>query len=279
MHPRHGFTLVELSVALIIIGLVVGGIFVGRDLIKSATIRASLSQIERIKLATTTFKLRYNQLPGDMSPSRAEQLQFYALTGPYAGGLGMGNSDGSIEAYRAPCGGATDALTQVARPCGEMLVFWAHLSDAELIEGRYLPDDALDDTGTVTRDYSSEEAREFFPASKMAKNNLIAVYSDAQRQNWLAIRGVTGIASGSSWGGPLASGSHYAVTPIDAFQMDSKVDDGVASSGSVKAGGNIAFTGVGPPNICSLLPYPLRYNVDPGAGGDKDACEVHFKER
>lgn len=70
MRPRHGFTLVELSIALIIIGLVVGGIFVGRDLIKAATIRANLSQIERIKLATTTFKLRYQQLPGDMSPTR-----------------------------------------------------------------------------------------------------------------------------------------------------------------------------------------------------------------
>lgn len=59
--------------------------------------------------------------------------------------------------------------------------------------------------------------------------------------------------------------------------MDSKVDDGVASTGSVKAGGNIAFTGRGPSSICLLLLYPPRYNLDPGLGGERDDCEVHFK--
>jgi prepilin-type N-terminal cleavage/methylation domain-containing protein len=45
---RQGFTLVELAIVLVIIGLLVGGILVGQDLIKAATVRTTVSDIEKI---------------------------------------------------------------------------------------------------------------------------------------------------------------------------------------------------------------------------------------
>lgn len=47
MKNQSGFTLIELSIVLVIIGLIVGGVLVGRDLIKAAEVRAQVSQIEK----------------------------------------------------------------------------------------------------------------------------------------------------------------------------------------------------------------------------------------
>ena len=38
LQPQAGFTLIELSIVLVIIGLIVGGVLVGQDLIKAAEI-------------------------------------------------------------------------------------------------------------------------------------------------------------------------------------------------------------------------------------------------
>jgi prepilin-type N-terminal cleavage/methylation domain-containing protein len=46
-----GFTLIEMSIVLVIIGLIVGGVLVGQDLIRAAYIRAQITQIEKFNTA------------------------------------------------------------------------------------------------------------------------------------------------------------------------------------------------------------------------------------
>ena len=122
-YGQHGFTLIELSIVLVVIGLVVGGILVGRDLISAATVRSQISQIEEFEAATKSFQLKYGYMPGDMPPSQASQLGFFAFTGTYAGkGCGInayGNNDGIINTEN------------------ESYPFWSHLSDAGLVQGNY----------------------------------------------------------------------------------------------------------------------------------------------
>src|ERR1700710_2201298 len=80
MRRRHGenqgFTLIELSIVLVIIGLIVGGVLVGQDLIKAAATRAQISQIEKYNQAVNTFKTKYNGIPGDLQASLAAQFGF-----------------------------------------------------------------------------------------------------------------------------------------------------------------------------------------------------------
>lgn len=60
-----GFTLVELAIVLVIIGLIVGAVLAGKDLVRGAQIRAQMKQVEDIKSAALAFKLKYGCLPGD----------------------------------------------------------------------------------------------------------------------------------------------------------------------------------------------------------------------
>src|ERR1019366_6843373 len=60
-----GFTLIEMSIVLVIIGLIVGSVLVGRDLIRAAELRSVISEVEKYKTAVMTFKGKYDCLPGD----------------------------------------------------------------------------------------------------------------------------------------------------------------------------------------------------------------------
>ncbi len=61
-----GFTLVELAIVLVIIGLLVGGVLQGQELIKQAQIRKQLQGFKDIQLAYSTFQTKYSAVPGDM---------------------------------------------------------------------------------------------------------------------------------------------------------------------------------------------------------------------
>jgi prepilin-type N-terminal cleavage/methylation domain-containing protein len=63
---KSGFTLVELSIVLIIIGLIVGGVVGGQSLIHSAKISKLISSVKDTQVSIRAFELQYDALPGDM---------------------------------------------------------------------------------------------------------------------------------------------------------------------------------------------------------------------
>ena len=63
---KQGFTLLELSIVLVVIGLIVGGTVVGKDLIRASELNSIITQQNKIQIALNTFKLKYNVIPGDM---------------------------------------------------------------------------------------------------------------------------------------------------------------------------------------------------------------------
>ena len=62
---QSGFTLIEISIVLVIIGLILGGALKGQELITSAKVRSSINQIDGVKAAYYAFQDRYRALPGD----------------------------------------------------------------------------------------------------------------------------------------------------------------------------------------------------------------------
>lgn len=105
-----GFSLVELAIALVIIGLLVGGVLKGVELIESARLKSVLMQVNEFRVATSSFLDRYGALPGDY-----HEASIYIKEG-----LVDGNNSGAIEG---------DGLD----PGSEALAFWSHLGEAKLI--------------------------------------------------------------------------------------------------------------------------------------------------
>jgi len=141
MKHQRGFTLIELSIVLVIIGLVAGGVLVGRDLIKASEIRATISQKIRYDTAVNTFKLKYNGLPGDLFADRADELGFFSLDNSPL--QGFGDNNGLIQSRTVGIGvnyGATGG--QVSLGPGMARI------DAYFLDQKM--DDGMPNTGTVT---------------------------------------------------------------------------------------------------------------------------------
>ena len=62
---QQGFTLVEIAIVLVIIGLLLGGVLKGQEMIKSAKVKSQMQQIDGISAAFNTYQDKYGVLPGD----------------------------------------------------------------------------------------------------------------------------------------------------------------------------------------------------------------------
>lgn len=120
-HNRAGFTLIELSIVLVIIGLIIGGVMTGKILIQQAETRAAASQLEKLETAYRTFQMKYGCIPGDCPNATDFFGMNYVVVAsgcPPSGGAGNGNGngDGSInESSGSLAGGWTCEPTQTSR--------------------------------------------------------------------------------------------------------------------------------------------------------------------
>jgi prepilin-type N-terminal cleavage/methylation domain-containing protein len=156
LHRRErGFTLVELSIVLVIIGLLIGAVLKGQELIDSARMKSQMTQLQSYKTAASIFRDRYNGIPGDYNGA---EERFGATTD---GGFGIadGDADGLIEANAG--GTAEDEQ------------FWAHLVATEMLTGIGGDEFILG---------------EMLPSGKVGGGvNAISVAANGNTRNWLRL--------------------------------------------------------------------------------------------
>jgi len=229
---QQGFTLIEMS---IVIGLIVGGVLVGQDLIKAAEIRATVTQLERYNTAATTFYNKYNALPGDMNAQTATALGF-AARGQYAGeGDGNGVLQGVWENISGNAGGVQESA-------GETVMFWVDLSKAGFIEGGF---NAASSTIAVT--FSGSQVSQVFPQAKVGQGNYIYAYSGWwwNGSSWVTdgtnYFGLSAVTTNNYEYGLITSSP--GLTVQQAFMIDQKIDDGFPQSGRVLAKYNTNYAG------------------------------------
>lgn len=217
---QAGFTLVELAIVMIIIGLLIGGILKGQELISNAQVTSTASQIKAYEAALTTFRDSYNAVPGDMA-APTTRLPNCAAGSPCAN---PGTGNGRIA--EIPSAGAVAG--------SEATTFWVHLAAADLIGG-------VDYTNAGLAWGQSLPAAEigggFTVGFAAATANLTgASPATAISGHYVSLRqdGATGVA---------ASNANAALRPTQAARIDRKLDDGVADTGSVLAAGTNGAAG------------------------------------
>lgn len=132
---EKGFSLIESAIALVIIGLLMGGMLKSQELITGARVRNLVSQHDKIRAAYFGFLDRYRALPGDYSAAR--------VSIPGCGTCENGNGNGQI-------------LTNGAAIL-ESVAAWEHLSKAGFIEDKYsyVAGDAVSPANTPANLYGS----------------------------------------------------------------------------------------------------------------------------
>jgi prepilin-type N-terminal cleavage/methylation domain-containing protein len=65
MKKQKGFTLIEIAIVLVIIGLLVGGVLQGQELIENSRVKQVVKDMNGTAAAIFTYQDRYGRLPGD----------------------------------------------------------------------------------------------------------------------------------------------------------------------------------------------------------------------
>ncbi len=127
---RSGFSLVELSIVLVILGLLTGGILSGQSLIRAAQMRAAFTETQHLLASMHTFRDKYFMLPGDLSNATS----FWGI----AAGTGSDNACRIFTSTdQKTCNGNGDGILASSTGSVETYRLWQHLANAGFIQGSY----------------------------------------------------------------------------------------------------------------------------------------------
>ena len=239
---KQAFSLVELSIVLVILGLLVGGVLAGQSLIHAAELRAVATEYDKYTTALRSFRDKYFALPGDMTNATA----FWGkdTTSSAACATQPGNA-----ATPGTCNGNGDGVLSTYALTNEDYRAWQQLAMAGLIEGSY--------AGTISSGLVTPVIGTDIPKSKVAgsagwtftalsrnSSTEIGPYSDVANvfSDYLFL-GVN--TKTNNWA------NQFFLKPEDVWNIDTKMDDGLPGTGIVNAGRLSVASGVGGSGQCT----------------------------
>lgn len=261
---RKGFTLVEITIILIIIGFIAGGVLIGGDLRYTAELRRQVSQLEQFEIATHAFSTKYTCLPGDCA--QAEQIGLGDTGGPGA----SGNGDGTIF--------DTDGSAGTVIVSVEGLNFWYHLGQAKMAGdsfGGYYSGMSLFDT------YPGRGT----PPLVLPGKSLAGLGAWSNKTGGIALLHLEAMSSDPVYGGFFVFDGlfenlnrhfwYLTVTtevssapgvwlPRDAHSVDVKIDDGLPRGGRMRSiSGRLGTNGWDPSGTACVdkSATPYQYNI------------------
>lgn len=199
---QQGFTLVEIAVVLVIIGLLLGGVLKGQELISSARVRNLADQQAGIQAAYYGFQDRYRAVPGDMTSADATSAIGQTVN------LGATTSDGQLPA------------PDDSSPWSELNGVWEQLSKAGFIQGDYPGTGSSPDPSSAPPDSDHAPINVFNGVLILARDNGYQIESGASQANRLL----------------LYMGRNVPVNI--ARELDVKVDDGRPLTGTIRNASN-----------------------------------------
>ena len=206
---QSGFTLIEIAIVLVIIGLLLGGVLKGQELINSAKVKNLATDFKNIPIFIYGYQDKFKALPGDdgcaytSATCTNPHLTAPAIVLANSGGSGNGNGNGVIDGKW---------IDTAATPNSEAYNFWQHIRVAGLAPG------SIDPTGDFRPTNSAGGSIGIQSGSVVAAN--VPMYADAAKT--LPIRGSYVICSSGILGKFVK-------------QLDTTLDDGNTATGSMMA--------------------------------------------
>lgn len=216
---QAGFTLVELAIVLLIVGLLIAGILKGQELIENSRMTATISQSKSYEAAVNTFRDSYGALPGDLLGATTRVPGCTTAVACQAG-------DGNAQIGTVAPGVALTALTD------ERAQFWLHLALANLITG-VVPDYSTGSGAAVGFGSTLPAGRVgggFIPGFASGAAAVGAAPAGTTSGHFLVLQGAPGTAADAANAGSM--------TAARASQLDLKLDDGKPGTGDVVGIGN-----------------------------------------
>ncbi len=208
----QGFTLVELSIVIIIIGFLIAGIAAGSSLIKQAKLNHVITEYNEYNTAIKDFQVRYNALPGDMAGAFA----FWGTNCAATAALCNGDGNGVIDPGYNP----NIAHNQ------EPFMAWKHLNLAGILPGNY--------TGASSLNTNEAVVGVDVPVSSFNGGGWWMGYTpdfDHMFTHGHAPSARQALQIGAPHAGSFADEAIF--TPLDASNLDTKIDDGLPFTGNV----------------------------------------------
>lgn len=215
---NQGFTLLELSIVIVIIGLLAGGVMVGADLIKAAELRAVITEHQKYRTAVMAFKDRYMAIPGDMKNATSFWGAAHATPATCKTTASTGEET---------CDGDGDGILESNTGSDEWFRFWQHLANAGMIEGQYSgvrgaggTYHSVIGTNVPESKFSNSGWATFYRAGTFAGDTVF--YSGVYGNHFL-------FGGSNSTSFPVTN----ILVPEEAWNIDKKIDDGKPGMGAV----------------------------------------------
>lgn len=197
-HQQRGFTLLELSIVIVVIGLIVAGISAGQSLVAQAQLKQVSSFTSNVTAAVNSFKLQYDALPGDI-PNAHDY---------WVASMGCSDDDTS---NNTGCNGDGDRLIELTASLQEGYRAWEQLSDLGLVDGTFSGNYTTSlacTRGTIVPEIYDIGGADI---TNDGTNNLISLGSNG-----------------------TTSCSDALFTTAEAQSIDNKNDDGAPNTGNVR---------------------------------------------
>lgn len=210
LRRQQGFSMIELAVVIVIIGLLIGAIIMGRTMIRQSELRNIATEYNLYTGAIEEFKNKYQAMPGDFSAATSNWS-----TG---GGMTVANGDGSGTVGTSTTGGVPSGSS-------EWYQAWTHMALAGLVPGRFTGADGG----------SGAEPGSNVPSSKVTPGGwtlLFFLNTSTSASFWSGKYGHI-LTFGAKNTGTYTSGG--IVTPVEMSAIDQKMDDGKPALGKLRS--------------------------------------------
>lgn len=205
---KSGFTLIELSIVLVIVGLLIGGILVARSMMETARIHSQVKQIQEYDIAVQNFLTTFNQLPGDCNSAVCPNGVFY------------GDNDGKIENENISW--VSDYPSATAS--GELYVLFRDLSITGIIKDTFTSNATHFYNGAWNTTFGIEQ-----PKAAIGRGGFQSAGTTVAGIWWLLYASADKTTCCQNWNNYPQS----PLTPAQALALDSKMDDGLPRNGNV----------------------------------------------